>query len=73
MELESEEVGMAATLEREVKLRPGPAFAGLELDGMEIPAHVLSSAYVDTDDLRLAAGSVTLRRRRAATTTPCGS
>jgi len=56
---------MAATVEREVKLRPGPAFAGLELDGMEIPAHVLSSAYVDTDDLRLAAGSVTLRRRRS--------
>jgi CHAD domain-containing protein len=56
---------MGASVEREVKLRPGPDFEGLELPGRELPEHVLHSAYFDTDDLRLAAGSVTLRRRRS--------
>src|ERR671923_3057090 len=56
---------MGATVEREVKLRPGPSFGELRLPGRELPEHVLRSAYFDTDDLRLAAGSATLRRRRS--------
>jgi CHAD domain-containing protein len=51
------------TLEREVKLRPGPHFSPASLSGREIPEQTLTSSYYDTDDLRLAAGSVTLRRR----------
>ncbi len=55
--------GMGVMLEREVKLRPGPGFEKVELPGRELEPHVLSSTYFDTDDLRLAAGSITLRRR----------
>ena len=54
---------MKAGLEREVKLRPGPEFSRFELPGRELPERSLTSTYYDTDDLRLAAGSVTLRRR----------
>ena len=46
-----------------MKLRPGPGFSRLELPGRELPEEVLTSVYEDTDDLRLAAGSITLRRR----------
>ena len=56
---------MKATLERELKLRPGPDFAPVELPGREIAEQALASTYHDTDDLRLTAGSITLRRREA--------
>ncbi len=55
---------MKATLEREVKLRPGPGFERVALAGREIAERTLTSTYYDTEDLRLAAGSVTLRRRQ---------
>jgi CHAD domain-containing protein len=54
---------MKAGVEREVKLRPGPRFSEIDLPGRDLPKRVLSSTYFDTDDLRLAAGSITLRRR----------
>ncbi len=54
---------MKAGLEREVKLRPGPGFRGIELDGRPIAVRELVSAYHDTDDLRLARARITLRRR----------
>ncbi len=54
---------MKAALEREVKLRPGPEFSRFELPGRELAERSLLSTYYDTDDLRLAAGSITLRRR----------
>jgi len=54
---------MKATLEREVKLRPGPDFGGVELDGRPLPGRTLVTSYYDTDDLRLAAERTTLRRR----------
>src|SRR5436190_6793346 len=54
---------MRATLQREVKLRPGARFSGVRLDGDPIAERVLVSTYYDTDDLRLADGSITLRRR----------
>ena len=54
---------MKSTLEREVKLRPGERFAGIRLDGDPIAERVLISTYYDTVDLRLADGSITLRRR----------
>jgi CHAD domain-containing protein len=56
---------MKAALEREVKLRPGPGFRGIELDGRPIAVRELVSAYHDTDDLRLARAGITLRRRVA--------
>ena len=46
-----------------MKLRPGPGFSRLELPGRELSEELLTSVYEDTDDLRLAAGSTTLRRR----------
>ena len=55
--------GMRVALEREVKLRPGVDFAGLRLEGRDLEPRILWSTYYDTDGLRLAAGSVTLRRR----------
>jgi CHAD domain-containing protein len=54
---------MKTALEREVKLRPGPEFSRFELPGRELAERLLASTYYDTDDLRLAAGSITLRRR----------
>lgn len=54
---------MTIHLEREIKLRPGPQFRGMELPGEELPTLRLRSVYYDTDDLRLARGSITLRRR----------
>ncbi len=54
---------MKAVLEQELKLRPGPDFRPLELPGKEIAEQTLISTYFDTDDLRLAAAAVTLRRR----------
>jgi inorganic triphosphatase YgiF len=56
-------VWVKATLERELKLRPGVRFRGLTLTGRPICERTLLSTYHDTDDLRLAASSVTLRRR----------
>ncbi len=56
---------MKAALEREVKLRPGPGFRMIELDGRPIAAHGLTSTYHDTDDLRLGRAGITLRRRVA--------
>lgn len=50
-------------LEREVKLRPGPRFRLVELPGRAIDERRLTSTYDDTDDLRLAQGGITLRRR----------
>jgi CHAD domain-containing protein len=54
---------VSSTIEREVKLEPGPNFQGLQLPGRGLPPRELVSTYVDTDDLRLAQGSITLRRR----------
>src|SRR5689334_391361 len=50
-------------LEQELKLRPGARFGLIELPGRELPERELTSTYHDTDDLRLARGGVTLRRR----------
>jgi CHAD domain-containing protein len=50
-------------MEREVKLRPGPLFGQLELAGEAVAERVFHSEYFDTEDLRLAAAGVTLRRR----------
>lgn len=50
-------------LEHEIKLQPGPEFRGVELPGEELPTRRLRSVYYDTTDLRLARGSITLRRR----------
>jgi CHAD domain-containing protein len=52
---------MKAALERKVRLRPGPEFSRFELPGRELAERLLTSTYYDTDDLRLAAGSATLR------------
>jgi CHAD domain-containing protein len=56
---------MRSTVEREVKLRAGPEFGGIPFEGRELPEEVLTSTYYDTDDLRLADGRITLRRRTA--------
>jgi len=50
-------------LEQELKLRPGAKFGLVELPGRALPERELTSTYHDTDDLRLARGAVTLRRR----------
>ena len=54
---------MKETLEREVKLTPPARFRLPELAGEAFPERVFTSTYVDTADLRLARGGVTLRRR----------
>jgi CHAD domain-containing protein len=54
---------MGATMEREVKLCPGPRFGRLELAGEAVAERVLHSEYFDTEDLRLAVAGVTVRRR----------
>ena len=54
---------MKETLEREVKLRPGRHYSSVSLSGREIAEQTFTSSYYDTDDLRLASGSITLRRR----------
>jgi len=54
---------MKAGIEHEVKLRPGPGFRRIELDGRPIEARTLTSIYHDTDDLRLAQAGITLRLR----------
>src|SRR5438067_72343 len=54
---------MKAVLEREVKLRPGPEFSPVALSGRPMEERMLTSAYHDTEDLRLAAAGITLRRR----------
>jgi CHAD domain-containing protein len=51
------------TVERELKLTPGPGFAFPELDGEPFEPRVFTSTYADTEDLRLARAGVTLRRR----------
>jgi CHAD domain-containing protein len=56
---------MRSTVEREVKLRAGDGFRGIPFEGRELPEQVLTSTYYDTDDLRLADGGITLRRRTA--------
>jgi CHAD domain-containing protein len=43
-------------------LRPGPGFSRFELPGRELPEQSSTSTYYDTEDLRLAAGSITLRQ-----------
>ncbi len=54
---------MDAAVEQEVKLRPGDEFPGIQLPGRELPAQTLWSTYFDTEQLRLAGSSITLRRR----------
>ncbi len=61
---------MRSTVEREVKLRAGAEFEGIPFEGRELPEEVLTSTYYDTDDLRLADGGITLRRRTADGTDP---
>lgn len=55
---------MRSTVERELKLRAGAGFRGIPFEGRELPEEMLTSTYYDTDDLRLADGGITLRRRR---------
>jgi CHAD domain-containing protein len=55
--------GVKSGVEREVKLRPGPRFRGIELDGRPIEGRTLTSVYHDTGDLRLAQAGITLRLR----------
>jgi CHAD domain-containing protein len=50
-------------VEREVKLRPGPGFRRVELEGRPIEVRTLTSIYHDTDDLRLGQAGITLRLR----------
>jgi CHAD domain-containing protein len=52
-----------AAVERELKLRPGPGFRRVELEGRPIEARTLTSIYHDTDDLRLGRAGITLRLR----------
>jgi CHAD domain-containing protein len=54
---------MKAGVEREVKLRPGPGFRRVELEGRPIEARTLTSIYHDTHDLRLGQAGITLRLR----------
>jgi CHAD domain-containing protein len=61
---------MRSTVEREVKLRAGARFEGIPFEGRELPEQVLTSTYYDTDDLRLADGRITLRRRTADDSDP---
>jgi CHAD domain-containing protein len=56
---------MWSIVERELKLHAGPGFEGIPFAGRELPEEVLTSTYYDTDDLRLADGRITLRRRTA--------
>ena len=58
---------MRSTVERELKLGVGPDFQGIPFEGPPLPDEVLTSTYYDTDDLRLADGRITLRRRTAPT------
>jgi inorganic triphosphatase YgiF len=61
---------MRSTVERELKLGAGAEFAGIPFEGRELPEEVLTSTYFDTDDLRLAEGRITLRRRTAESREP---
>lgn len=61
---------MRSTVERELKLGVGAGFGGIPFEGRPLPDEVLTSTYYDTDDLRLADGRVTLRRRTASTKDP---
>jgi CHAD domain-containing protein len=61
---------MRSTVERELKLGVGANFRGIPFEGRALPDEVLTSTYHDTDDLRLAAGGVTLRRRTAPSKDP---
>lgn len=54
---------MRETLEREVKLAPGPGFVLPELGGEVLPRRVFMSTYHDAPDLALARHDVTLRYR----------
>jgi CHAD domain-containing protein len=55
---------MRSTVERELKLRPGPDFTAPELPGRDLEPAELVASYRDTEDLRLAAAGITLRRRQ---------
>jgi CHAD domain-containing protein len=52
-----------STLEREIKLQAPPGFALPQFPGTAISPRRFTSTYFDTEDLRLAAASITLRRR----------
>ncbi len=54
---------MDAAVEQEIKLQAGDEFPGIQLPGRELPARTLWSTYFDTEQLRLAGSSITLRRR----------
>jgi CHAD domain-containing protein len=54
---------MRNTLERELKLEPGPAFAFPELPGEPLPSRVFTSTYYDTPARSLLRAGITLRRR----------
>ena len=58
---------MRSTVERELKLVPGDGFDLADL-GEPLPPRVFQSTYHDTNDLRLARHSITLRRRTEAGT-----
>ncbi len=58
---------MRQTVERELKLVPGEGFDLADL-GELLPPRVFQATYHDTEDLRLARHSITLRRRTEAGT-----
>jgi CHAD domain-containing protein len=59
-----------STVERELKLRASAELDELPFRGRRLPDEVLTSTYYDTDDLRLADGRITLRRRIAESADP---
>jgi CHAD domain-containing protein len=54
---------MRRTLEREVRLEPGDAFALPELPGTPLASRIFTSTYHDTAPRSLARAGITLRRR----------
>jgi len=54
---------MRRTVEREVKLEPGDAFALPELPGTPLASRIFTSTYHDTPPRSLARAGITLRRR----------
>ncbi|MEX0790609.1 MAG: CYTH and CHAD domain-containing protein [Actinomycetota bacterium] len=54
---------MKSTLEREIKLQAPPGFSLPQFPGTPIGPRRFTSTYLDTEDFRLAAAGITLRRR----------
>lgn len=54
---------MKSTLEREIKLQAPPGFSLPQFPGTQIGPRRFTSTYLDTEDFRLAAAGITMRRR----------